>query len=125
MFQENGSHLNVKYSQLTIDKIRKLQEDNIKVNLYVVNERWLFSLLWCAGASSVTTNSCQVLNEMRNPDWTMAPSVYKMIWILVDVGSILTMVGLFVYQWKTSDSHHREGRTNVLLWTNQEITRLV
>ncbi|MEQ2255336.1 hypothetical protein ILYODFUR_012886 [Ilyodon furcidens] len=117
MFQENGSHLNVKYSQLTIDKIRKLQEDNIKVNLYVVNERWLFSLLWCAGASSVTTNSCQVLNKMRNPDWTMAPSVYRMIWILVDVGSILTMIGLFVYQWKTNDSRHREGRTNVLLWT--------
>ncbi|KAK5616837.1 hypothetical protein CRENBAI_018316 [Crenichthys baileyi] len=105
--------------------MRKLQEDNIEVNLYVVNERWLFSLLWCAGASSVTTNSCQVLNEMRNPDWTMAPSVYRIIWILVDVGSILTMIGLFVYQWKTNDSRHTEGRTNVFVWQEHEIIRLV
>lgn len=41
------------------------------MNLWVVNERWLFSLLWCAGASSVTTNSCHLLKNMDRPDLVM------------------------------------------------------
>lgn len=49
---------------------------NVTVNVYVVNERWLFSLLWCAGASSVTTNDCKALNEMEQPDWTMVSDVH-------------------------------------------------
>lgn len=48
-----------------------LRKRNITVNLYVVNERWLFSMLWCAGASSVTTNACHLLKEMERPDWVM------------------------------------------------------
>lgn len=43
----------------------------VSVNLWVVNERWLFSLLWCAGASSVTTNSCHLLKNMDRPDLVM------------------------------------------------------
>ena len=50
---------------------RDLQKQNVTVNLWVVNERWLFSLLWCAGAGSVTTNSCHLLNDMKEPDWVM------------------------------------------------------
>lgn len=47
------------------------------MNLWVVNERWLFSLLWCAGASSVTTNSCHLLKDMAWPDWVMVSSAYS------------------------------------------------
>lgn len=50
---------------------RDLRKQNVTVNLWVVNERWLFSLLWCAGASSVTTNVCPLLREVDRPDWVM------------------------------------------------------
>ncbi|KAM4732985.1 glycerophosphoinositol inositolphosphodiesterase GDPD2 [Anableps anableps] len=125
MLEQNGSHLNVIYSHLDLAEIRELRKIHIHVNLYVVNERWLFSLLWCAGASSVTTNNCQVLHKMEQPDWTMAPSVYRIIWISVDVASILTMIGLFVYQRKRNRSRDRGGRTTTFVLNRPENTPLV
>lgn len=116
MLEENGTHLNVKYSNLSMDEIRELTGKNITVNVFVVNERWLFSLLWCAGASSVTTNDCKALNEMEQPDWTMAPSVYRIIWISVDVASVLIMIGIFVCQRKMNCIHNREERTSAQDW---------
>ncbi|CAK6964643.1 glycerophosphoinositol inositolphosphodiesterase GDPD2 [Scomber scombrus] len=99
MDNEGGKHLNVKYSKFSTQKIRDLREKNITVNLWVVNERWLFSLLWCAGASSVTTNSCHLLQNMTQPDWVMARHIYRIIWISVDILSILMMFALYIFQW--------------------------
>ncbi|XP_042372814.1 glycerophosphoinositol inositolphosphodiesterase GDPD2-like isoform X2 [Plectropomus leopardus] len=79
---------------------RELRRKNITVNLWVVNERWLFSVLWCAGASSVTTNSCHLLKVMERPDWILAPLTYKIIWITVDIVSILIMTGLYIFRWE-------------------------
>lgn len=56
---------------------RNLRAKDITVNLWVVNERWLFSLLWCAGASSVTTNSCDLLKDMDEPDWLIVSNSYS------------------------------------------------
>uniref|UniRef100_UPI0037E7B6AB glycerophosphoinositol inositolphosphodiesterase GDPD2 isoform X2 n=1 Tax=Semicossyphus pulcher TaxID=241346 RepID=UPI0037E7B6AB len=91
-------HLNVKYSNLSMTKISDLRRMNITVNLWVVNERWLFSLLWCAGASSVTTNSCHLLQKLNQPDWVMGPHTYRVIWITVDIASIVIMIGLYIFQ---------------------------
>uniref|UniRef100_A0A3Q4AEN5 GP-PDE domain-containing protein n=1 Tax=Mola mola TaxID=94237 RepID=A0A3Q4AEN5_MOLML len=77
-------------------KIYSIKMD-VKVNLWVVNERWLFSLLWCAGASSVTTNSCHLLKDMERPD--LAPQTYKIIWITVDIASALIMIGICIFHW--------------------------
>uniref|UniRef100_A0A669CKI1 Glycerophosphodiester phosphodiesterase domain containing 2 n=1 Tax=Oreochromis niloticus TaxID=8128 RepID=A0A669CKI1_ORENI len=93
--KNNGSHLNVKYSEIKMKNISDLRKRNITVNLYVVNERWLFSMLWCAGASSVTTNACHLLKEMERPDWVMPRSTYLITWILVDISSALVMMALF------------------------------
>ncbi|TNN50814.1 Glycerophosphodiester phosphodiesterase domain-containing protein 5 [Liparis tanakae] len=71
MVNESGGHLNVKYSKFSSEEIRGLRSRNVWVNLWVVNEGWLFSLLWCAGASSVTTNSCHLFKEMDQPNWVM------------------------------------------------------
>lgn len=57
---------------------RNLRSEDITVNLWVVNERWLFSLLWCAGASSVTTNACHLLKDMEQPDWVMVSNTYSL-----------------------------------------------
>ncbi|XP_056133272.1 glycerophosphoinositol inositolphosphodiesterase GDPD2 [Lampris incognitus] len=100
MDEEGGHHLNVKYNALSAAEIRELRGRNVSVNLWVVNERWLFSLLWCSGASSVTTNSCHLLQDMTQPDWTMAPYKYRMIWITVDLVSLVVIFGLFIFQRK-------------------------
>lgn len=44
---------------------------NLSVNLYTVNEPWLFSILWCAGVPSVTSDSSHVLRKVPFPIWLM------------------------------------------------------
>ncbi|XP_042348672.1 LOW QUALITY PROTEIN: glycerophosphoinositol inositolphosphodiesterase GDPD2-like [Plectropomus leopardus] len=126
MLIEGGDHLNVKYSKFSTQEIRELRRKNITVNLWVVNERWLFSVLWCAGASSVTTNSCQLLKVMERPDWILAPLTYKIIWITVDIVSILIMTGLYIFRWKTHCFCHRKGkdkqRNNISAWNDKELS---
>lgn len=123
MLEKGGSHLNVKYSQLSMAKIRDLRNDNVTVNLWVVNERWLFSLLWCAGASSVTTNSCHLLKRVNQPDWVMSPTTYRAIWISVDVASAVIMIGLYIFQWKTHCFCHRKDkqRNGTSAWNEKEL----
>ncbi|XP_063342209.1 glycerophosphoinositol inositolphosphodiesterase GDPD2 isoform X2 [Pelmatolapia mariae] len=109
--KNNGSHLNVKYSKIKMKNISDLRKRNITVNLFVVNERWLFSMLWCAGASSVTTNACHLLKEMERPDWVMPRSTYLITWILVDISSALVMMALFHWT-KHSLCHNADGLSN-------------
>ncbi|NXE69174.1 GDPD2 inositolphosphodiesterase, partial [Calcarius ornatus] len=89
-------HVNLPYQDMSSEEIRQYRRDNISVNLYVVNEPWLFSVLWCSGVSSVTTNACQVLKEMEHPIWLLPSSTYFMIWIVVDCVSFLIIVWAFV-----------------------------
>ncbi|XP_015242597.1 PREDICTED: glycerophosphoinositol inositolphosphodiesterase GDPD2 [Cyprinodon variegatus] len=109
MHKENGFRLNVKFSEFSMDKIRDLRKEGVKVNVYVVDRRWLFSLFWCAGVSSVTTNACHVLKEMEQPDWHMSPDVYRTTWISVDVASFMIMIAIFCYQWKKRCSYLNKG----------------
>uniref|UniRef100_A0A8C3XC40 Glycerophosphodiester phosphodiesterase domain containing 2 n=1 Tax=Cyanoderma ruficeps TaxID=181631 RepID=A0A8C3XC40_9PASS len=93
---EPGLHVNLPYQDMSSEEIRQYRQDNISVNLYVVNEPWLFSVLWCSGVSSVTTNACQVLKEMKHPIWLLPSSTYFMIWIVVDCVSFLIIIWAFV-----------------------------
>ncbi|XP_060783730.1 glycerophosphoinositol inositolphosphodiesterase GDPD2 isoform X3 [Neoarius graeffei] len=97
---EAEKFLNVKYNALSTEEISQHTSNNVTVNLWVVNERWLFSLLWCAGASSVTTDTCHILKDMTRPDWHLAPHVYRIIWITADVVSLVVIIILLFVQGK-------------------------
>lgn len=120
MKRRRGTHLNLKYSRISTTDIRELSKSDFKVNLWVVNERWLFSLLWCAGASSVTTNACHRLKEAQSPDWILPRRQYQIIWLTVDITSILIMSGLFIYQWDENQKKliHLERERTVPLLAN-------
>lgn len=120
MNRTKGKHLNLNYSGISTSRIRELRNSSVEVNLWVVNERWLFSLLWCAGASSVTTNACHLLKEKESPDWILSPQVYQIIWIAVDLASVLIMAGIFVYEWNENRKKliHLEGERTVPLLTH-------
>ncbi|XP_071425252.1 glycerophosphoinositol inositolphosphodiesterase GDPD2 isoform X1 [Pithys albifrons albifrons] len=109
-------HVNLPYQDMSSEEIRQYRQDNISVNLYVVNKPWLFSVLWCSGVSSVTTNACQVLKEMKHPIWLFPSSTYLMIWMVVDCVSFLIILWAFFLLKKCS--HRRrtaESETDVLL----------
>lgn len=54
--------------------LSKYASVNISTNLYVVTQPWLYSLAWCAGAQSVTTNAVHVLKALQRPLFLMVRS---------------------------------------------------
>ncbi|NWV00389.1 GDPD2 inositolphosphodiesterase, partial [Upupa epops] len=107
--------VNLPYQDMSLEEIRQYRQDNISVNLYVVNQPWLFSVLWCSGVSSVTTNACQVLKKMKHPIWLLPSSTYLMIWIVIDCTSFLAILWAFLLLKKCSQRRPVESETDVLL----------
>ncbi|KFP88710.1 Glycerophosphodiester phosphodiesterase domain-containing protein 5, partial [Acanthisitta chloris] len=87
--------LNLAYTEMSSEYIRECAEKNITTNLYVVNEPWLFSLAWCSGAHSVTTNAVHTLKNLSQPLFLMTPQQYNIMWILTDLTSVLLISLIF------------------------------
>ncbi|KAJ4935314.1 hypothetical protein JOQ06_016850, partial [Pogonophryne albipinna] len=49
----------------------KYQSVNVSTNLYVISQPWLYTLAWCSGAQSVTTNSIHILSSINKPLFLM------------------------------------------------------
>ncbi|XP_045021746.1 glycerophosphodiester phosphodiesterase domain-containing protein 4 isoform X12 [Bubalus bubalis] len=75
--KENITRINVDYKNLFYNGMREYRAANISINLYLVNEPWLFSLAWCSRIPSVTTDNIQVLNEMTQPSYFMVEREQK------------------------------------------------
>uniref|UniRef100_A0A663MJS9 Glycerophosphodiester phosphodiesterase domain containing 2 n=1 Tax=Athene cunicularia TaxID=194338 RepID=A0A663MJS9_ATHCN len=88
-------HVNLPYQDMSSEEIRQYRQDNISVNLYVVNQPWLFSVLWCSGVSSVTTNACQVLKEMKHPIWLLQTA----LWDSTGESSIPRVSSNLLFRW--------------------------
>uniref|UniRef100_A0A3Q0S1Y6 Glycerophosphodiester phosphodiesterase domain containing 4b n=1 Tax=Amphilophus citrinellus TaxID=61819 RepID=A0A3Q0S1Y6_AMPCI len=70
---------------------------NITTNLYVISQPWLYSLAWCAGVHSVTTNAPQLLSTISSPLFIMSPDKYKLMWILTDLMSFVLILLVFFF----------------------------
>ncbi|TTI30671.1 Glycerophosphodiester phosphodiesterase domain-containing protein 5 [Bagarius yarrelli] len=92
--QENNIvRLNLHYSFI------KYASVNISTNLYVISQPWLFSLAWCAGAHSVTTNAPHLLKILHKPVFLMTPQEYSLMWSLTDVVSAILITVVFIFHW--------------------------
>ncbi|KAM9764320.1 glycerophosphodiester phosphodiesterase domain-containing protein 4-like [Dama dama] len=69
--KENITRINVDYKRLFHNGLKEYKAANISINLYLVNEPWLFSLAWCSKIQSVTTDNLQVLREINHPYYFM------------------------------------------------------
>ncbi|XP_055052748.2 glycerophosphodiester phosphodiesterase domain-containing protein 5 isoform X2 [Misgurnus anguillicaudatus] len=93
----------LRYNQASAEDIRLYNEQNISVVLYSVNEPWLYSLLWCSGVPTVSSEAPQVLGKLHSPLWLMTPDEYCLIWIFTDLISFAVVLGIFVFQkWRMS-----------------------
>ncbi|NXF39371.1 GDPD5 protein, partial [Nyctibius bracteatus] len=90
--------LNLRYTKVTNEDVRDYAMANLSVNLYTVNEPWLYSIVWCAGVQSVTSDSSHVLRKVPFPIWLMPPDEYHLIWITSDLISFIVIVGVFIFQ---------------------------
>ncbi|XP_058392087.1 glycerophosphoinositol inositolphosphodiesterase GDPD2 isoform X2 [Diceros bicornis minor] len=114
---ERPQYFNLPYQDLPLLDIKSLHQDNVSVNLFVVNKPWLFSLLWCAGVDSVTTNDCQLLQQMGYPVWLIPPQTYLMMWIVTDCVSTLLLLWTFLLQGRCAKERERTGLETAVLLT--------
>ncbi|XP_032283077.1 glycerophosphodiester phosphodiesterase domain-containing protein 5 isoform X1 [Phoca vitulina] len=90
--------LNLRYTQVSRQELRDYASWNLSVNLYTVNTPWLFSLLWCAGVPSVTSDNAHTLSQVPSPLWIMPPDEYCLMWVTADLISFMLIIGIFVLQ---------------------------
>ncbi|XP_038051178.1 glycerophosphodiester phosphodiesterase domain-containing protein 5-like isoform X2 [Patiria miniata] len=86
------------YNDIPFFEIRSNATLNVTTNVWTVNEDWLFSLFWCAGATSISTSSCQRLRTEDAPLWQLSPVHFLVMWILFDVVSFVWVVIIFIIQ---------------------------
>lgn len=51
--------------------VREFSQSNISLTLYKVNEPWLYSVLWCSGVTSVSSEAPHILKKVSYPIWLM------------------------------------------------------
>lgn len=99
ILQEEGIvRLNLRYNQVSTQEIRDSREGNVSLTLFTVSEPWLYSVLWCSGVQSVTSDAPHILRKLPYPIWLMPPEEYKLLWIAADVISFIVIIGVFVLQ---------------------------
>ncbi|XP_049447217.1 glycerophosphodiester phosphodiesterase domain-containing protein 5-like [Epinephelus fuscoguttatus] len=91
--------LNLHYSSMSSELTSEFAAVNISTNLYVISQPWLYSLAWCTGVQSVTTNAPQLLNAMSSPLFLMSPDQYNLMWILTDLVSLILIIIIFIFHW--------------------------
>ncbi|XP_075054646.1 glycerophosphodiester phosphodiesterase domain-containing protein 5 isoform X2 [Mixophyes fleayi] len=90
--------LNLRYTEVGQEEVREYISENLTVNTYTVNELWLYSVLWCSGVPSVTSDSAHTLSKVPYPIWLLSPDEYALIWITADLISFTVIIGVFILQ---------------------------
>ncbi|XP_076969619.1 glycerophosphodiester phosphodiesterase domain-containing protein 4 isoform X2 [Tamandua tetradactyla] len=91
--------INVEYKELFHNGLRDYKAANITINLYTINEPWLYSLAWCSRIHSVTTNDIHLLSQLNHPHFFMTPRYYLFIWVLIDAVSAICTFSIFHFHW--------------------------
>ncbi|TSK49650.1 Glycerophosphodiester phosphodiesterase domain-containing protein 5 [Bagarius yarrelli] len=98
LHEKGISRLLLRYSRVSEEDIRMYTAANVSVTLYTVNEPWLYSVLWCSGVHSVSSEAPQILRKVLSPLWLMAPHEYCLIWVSTDLVSFALVLGIFIFQ---------------------------
>ncbi|XP_054586425.1 glycerophosphodiester phosphodiesterase domain-containing protein 5 [Nothobranchius furzeri] len=96
--QRGITSLTLDYRKISLRDIREYLTNNVSVTVYPVNEPWLYSLLWCSGVHSVSSDAPQILRKVPYPIWLMSHSAFNFIWITSDLVSITVVMGIFFFQ---------------------------
>ncbi|XP_031429340.1 glycerophosphodiester phosphodiesterase domain-containing protein 5 isoform X2 [Clupea harengus] len=91
--------LNLHYSFMSQEQISEYASVNISTNLYVISQPWLYSLAWCSGVHSVTTNAMHILKNLQRPLFLMTSEEYSLMWILTDAVSAVLITLVFAFHW--------------------------
>ncbi|XP_008306766.1 glycerophosphodiester phosphodiesterase domain-containing protein 5 isoform X2 [Cynoglossus semilaevis] len=109
------SSLLLRYNPVITQEISEFVESHINLTLYTVNEPWLYSVLWCSGVSSVSSEAPHILKKVPYPIWLMGPHKYTLLWVSADVISFAVVIGIFVFQKYRMSGMHRYHPEQIML----------
>ncbi|KAB0350917.1 hypothetical protein FD754_015774, partial [Muntiacus muntjak] len=87
--KEKITRINVDYKNLFHNGLKEYKAANITINVYLVNEPWLFSLVWCSSIHSVTTDNLEVLKQINHPYYFMVKPLYLSVSVISSIMYIL------------------------------------
>ncbi len=79
------------YQVVNVDKgirnadIEAYQQAGLKVNIYVVDEPWLFSQFWLKGVNSLTSNNIHELSKLNRPIFAMSFILHLVFWSILGI----------------------------------------
>jgi glycerophosphoryl diester phosphodiesterase len=76
--------VNVDHGIRTVD-IQRYRAQGLGVNVYTVDEPWLFSQFWLAGVTSVTTNNVHTFNQLDRPVLNVSYARFVLLWGLYGI----------------------------------------
>jgi len=97
---------------ITTQDILNYREHGLGVNVYTIDEPWLFSQYWLSGVTSITTNNVHTLNELNTPFINIPYSRYLLFW---SVYGIIIAIWLASSQPEQAPSTQRQMVTPDLL----------
>ncbi len=65
--------------------IQNYREKGLGVNVYTIDQPWLFSQFWLSGVTSVTTNNVHTLSQMDRPMLNIPYAHFVLIWGLFGI----------------------------------------
>ncbi len=65
---------------ITTQEIQAYRDKGLGVNIYTIDEPWLFSQYWLSGVTSVTTNNVQAFSQLQRPYLNLPYSRYLLFW---------------------------------------------
>ncbi|XP_042312855.1 glycerophosphodiester phosphodiesterase domain-containing protein 4-like [Sceloporus undulatus] len=122
---KNIVKLNLDYRNLADIDVCKYKAANITINLWVVSEPWLFSLVWCYGVHSVTTNAVHTLGMVHQPYFLMTPMEYRIMWTIIDLVAIIFISFIFgIFRWKALRSGDLVAKSSTTLFDSDSHNKL-
>lgn len=70
---------------ITTRQIRAYRGERLGVNVYTIDEPWLFSQFWLSGVTSVTTNNIHTFNQLDRPLLNLPYARYVLFWGLLGI----------------------------------------
>jgi len=86
-----GTLLELNYEIVNIDtgiikeEILAYRQDGLGVNIYTIDQPWLFSQFWLSGVTSVTTNNIHTLTQLERPSLDLPYSRFLLFWALFGI----------------------------------------
>jgi hypothetical protein len=88
---EPSTLINLEYEIVNVDvgimrkDIQAYRQRGLGVNIYTIDQSWLFSQFWLSGVTSVTTNNIQTFSQLDQPYLNVPYSRFLLFWGLFGI----------------------------------------